>query len=313
MARKNLQAKFLIVQGCLSLSSSSALPTAKEMRCAKECASTSLGVITSAANPGTSRFMEKYALMASCKRKADVTPAFCAHLYIFVARWRRSSSGLSLPLGFFVPRASKPRGHDHEASLRRTCMGFLLVRFRIQIHVCVKEVALRQLKKNPDVQHSCRHAPIHGRSQMLQLLRRGLQTFPVSVSIRTYIFVHHHGIRLCFHRSHVLEDKSQPITPTFVDWLYQRRCFFLCLSSLLESFQDSFFFFLQALAKPEAETTSRNLTPLLSRVLFLNCSRDSFCAAFRLTSRRRRFFCQLVGDSACLLKASRADGSLHLL
>ena len=45
----------------------------------------------------------------------------------------------------------------------------------------------------------------------------------------------------------------------------------------------------------------------------LNCSRDSFCAAFRLTSRRRRFFCQLVDHSACLLKASRADGILHLL
>ena len=229
MARKNLQAKFLTVQGCLSPSSSSALPTAKEMRCAKECASASLGVITSAANPGTSRFMEKYALMASCKRKADVTPAFCAHLYIFVARWRRSSSGLSLPLGFFVPRASKPRAssgaHDHEASLRRTCMGFLLVRFRIQIHVCEGGCPPPTEKKTgcSALLQACADArSVSNASTSTQRI-----TNISSLCIYSHLhFVHHNGIRLCFHRSHVLEDKSQPITPTFVDWLYQRRCFF---------------------------------------------------------------------------------------
>ena len=196
--------------------------------------------------------MEKYALMASCNRKADVTPAFFCSPDIFVARWRRSSSGLSLPFGFFVPRASKPRAssgrHDHEASLNG--LPSRLIPYSIP---CVWRGGCSSHQKKSWMFST----PAGMRRSTV-----GLQCFNFHAEDYKH-FQSLYPFAITF-LSPTIESDCAFIVPT--SW-FKCRCFFRCLSSLLEAFQDSFFL-LQVLAKPEAETTGTNLTPPLSRVLF---------------------------------------------
>ena len=101
VARKNLQAKFLIVQGCLSPSSSSALHRHRHALRKRMCVNFfERHYICSQTRHITLQGRVRVnGIMQSQSRRN--TRLFCSP-DIFVERWRRSSSGLSLPLSFFL-------------------------------------------------------------------------------------------------------------------------------------------------------------------------------------------------------------------